>query len=270
MTAPQNGNTTPPGSDVPPATDAPATSGVPPAREAPAGGAVPPATDAAAASGVLPTNEAPATSGSPSASTVPPAPPPAWLTNASPSAKDALLGSMTMLVAAVIVHDVARGRIVLLRRGRGSPFGHGLWDLPVGKCEPGEPVTAAAVRELREETGLVVAPEALTLAHVLHAGVGTGAPNGYLTVVFATRTWSGEPENREPGKHDHVGWVQLDALPREFVPSTQKVLQSWLAGWPGPTLHRWDRAAHRLGDPTPARPGTGRGANQEGAAAAIP
>ena len=155
-------------------------------------------------------------------------------------AGDVPAGSMTMLVAAVIVHDAARDRIVLLRRGRGSPFGHGLWDLPAGKCEAGEPVTAAAVRELREETGLVVDPAALTLVHVLHAGVGTGTPNGYLTVVFAARTWSGEPENREPGKHDHVGWVQLGVLPGELVPSTDKVLRGWRAGRLGPTLHRWD------------------------------
>ncbi|MBY8877692.1 NUDIX domain-containing protein [Actinacidiphila acidipaludis] len=147
---------------------------------------------------------------------------------------------MTVLVAAVIVHDTARDRIVLLRRGAGSPFGHGLWDLPAGKCEPAEPVTHAAVRELREETGLVVDPQALTLAHVLHAGTGVGAPNGYLTVAFAARAWSGEPENREPGKHDHVGWVRLDALPRELVPSADKVLRGWRAGLPGPTLHRWD------------------------------
>ncbi|SEN26653.1 NUDIX domain-containing protein [Actinacidiphila rubida] len=146
----------------------------------------------------------------------------------------------TLLVAAVIVHDAARDRIVVLRRGRGSSFGHGLWDLPLGKVEPGEPVTAAAVRELREETGLVVAPEALTLAHVLHAGAGTGTPHGYLTVVFAATAWSGEPENREPDRHDDVRWAELDSLPREFVPSTEKIVRAWRAGLVGPTLHRWE------------------------------
>jgi len=149
-------------------------------------------------------------------------------------------GSMTLLVVSVIVHDAARDRIVLLRRGPGSSFGNGLWDLPTGKCEPGEPVTAAAVRELREETGLVVVPEALTLVHVLHAGAGTGTPNGYLTVVFAAGAWTGEPENREPAKHDHVGWAQLDSLPQEFVRSTERILRGWRAGRLGPTLHRWD------------------------------
>ncbi|WP_371516604.1 NUDIX domain-containing protein [Kitasatospora sp. NBC_01300] len=41
----------------------------------------------------------------------------------------------------------------------------GTWDLPVGKSEPGEPITETAVRELSEEAGRVVASEDLQLAN---------------------------------------------------------------------------------------------------------
>jgi 8-oxo-dGTP diphosphatase len=51
------------------------------------------------------------------------------------------------------VHDAA-GRLLLIRRGR-EP-GRGLWSLPGGRVERGETVAAAAVREVREETGLDV------------------------------------------------------------------------------------------------------------------
>lgn len=37
------------------------------------------------------------------------------------------------------------------------------WDIPKGQMEPGESYVETAIRELREETGLVVAPEQLTL-----------------------------------------------------------------------------------------------------------
>lgn len=156
-----------------------------------------------------------------------------------PPALAPALESMTLLVAAVIVHDKATHRVVLLQRGENAKFGQGLWDLPVGKSEPGEPVTRTAVRELYEETGLVVKPESLTVAHVIHAAWGVEAPNGFLTVVFATHEWEGEPENREPGKHSQVRWTDADAVPEAFVPSTEGALRSYLEGTVHVSLHGW-------------------------------
>ncbi|HWG00878.1 MAG TPA: NUDIX domain-containing protein [Trebonia sp.] len=48
------------------------------------------------------------------------------------------------------------GRLLLIRRGH-EP-GKGLWSVPGGKIESGEPDGAALVREVREETGLDVRP----------------------------------------------------------------------------------------------------------------
>lgn len=151
------------------------------------------------------------------------------------------LDSMTLLAAAVVVHDPAARRVVMLRRGPRAKFGRGLWDVPVGKCDAGEPVTRAAVRELREETGLVVDPADLRLAHVVHGARGAEAPNGFLTLVFVVERWSGEPVNREPEKHSEVRWVELDALPGELVLSADETLAACLNGEPAAvTLHGWD------------------------------
>jgi len=137
---------------------------------------------------------------------------------------------MTLLVAAVIVHDRAEGRVVLIQRGEKAKFGRGMWDLPVGKNEPGEPVTDTAVRELYEETGIVVAAESLKVVHLIHAARGVEAPHGFLTVVFVADKWSGEPENREPLKHAQVRWVQVDAVPEEFVRGNGQALRQYLDG----------------------------------------
>jgi 8-oxo-dGTP diphosphatase len=51
------------------------------------------------------------------------------------------------------------GRLLLIRR-RNEP-GAGLWSLPGGRVEPGETDQQAVVREVREETGLVVTCGAL-------------------------------------------------------------------------------------------------------------
>jgi len=61
---------------------------------------------------------------------------------------------MIRCVGAVINDD--RGRLLLIKRGH-EP-GLGLWSLPGGRVEPGESDAQALIRELREETGLAVAP----------------------------------------------------------------------------------------------------------------
>jgi 8-oxo-dGTP pyrophosphatase MutT (NUDIX family) len=54
----------------------------------------------------------------------------------------------------VIVTD---GKRILLGHATRSPR----WDIPKGTADPGEDFTVAAVRELREETGLVAQPDEL-------------------------------------------------------------------------------------------------------------
>ncbi|MFC3573815.1 NUDIX domain-containing protein [Streptomyces yaanensis] len=146
---------------------------------------------------------------------------------------------MTLLVAAVIVHDKGTNRVVLLQRSQNAKFAQGMWDLPVGKSEPGEPITETAVRELYEETGLIVKPEALKVAHIIHGAWGVEAPNGFLTVVFAADEWTGEPKNLEPRKHDQVCWVDADAIPEGFVDTTASALRRYLTGGSEVSLDGW-------------------------------
>jgi mutator protein MutT len=67
-------------------------------------------------------------------------------------------------VGAVIVED---GRVLLVRRGTEPLKGH--WSVPGGLVELGEGLLDAVVREVREETGLVVAPvELIELLDRIH------------------------------------------------------------------------------------------------------
>ena len=156
-----------------------------------------------------------------------------------PKALKPALESMTLLVAAVIVHDKATNRVALLQRSDQAKFAQGMWDLPVGKSEPGEPITQTAARELHEETGLTVDPRTLKVAHVIHSAWGVEAPNGFLTVVFVAHEWSGELENREPRKHAQVRWVDVDAIPSAFVETTASALDRYLTGGPQVSLDGW-------------------------------
>lgn len=57
-------------------------------------------------------------------------------------------------VGAVIKNP--EGRLLLIQRGH-EP-GKGLWSVPGGRVEDGESDSEALVREVREETGLIVSP----------------------------------------------------------------------------------------------------------------
>jgi ADP-ribose pyrophosphatase YjhB (NUDIX family)/GNAT superfamily N-acetyltransferase len=84
-------------------------------------------------------------------------------------------------IGAVVVEQ---DRLLLVRRGE-EP-GRGKWSLPGGRVEPGEPLAAALVREVREETGLEVTPGPF-LGHVERIGPG------YHFVILDFRAQALEP-----------------------------------------------------------------------------
>ena len=82
-----------------------------------------------------------------------------------------------------------RGDAVLLIR-RGTPPRLGEWSLPGGRIEPGERAIQAALRELREETG--VEAEMLGLVDVVD-GLFPEHGRHYVLIDYAARWLSGEP-----------------------------------------------------------------------------
>ena len=84
------------------------------------------------------------------------------------------VGKDTLLVPAATgcIRDT-QGRVLLVRRSDEE----GLWGFPGGAMEPGESAASAAVREVREETGLVVEPVAL-IGIYSDPGFAFAFPNG--------------------------------------------------------------------------------------------
>ena len=107
------------------------------------------------------------------------------------------------------------GRLLLLRQPPGRS-----WGLPAGLLKKAEPPAVGAARELAEESGVVIAPEALTPA-VPNAIVH---PKGWVDTVFmASVPASTNPLVVDGGEVLEAGWFPLDDLP-PLTPNTAILL----------------------------------------------
>jgi 8-oxo-dGTP diphosphatase len=105
---------------------------------------------------------------------------------------------------------VLRGSTVLLVE-RAKPPRAGLWSLPGGHIEAGEPAAAAALRELAEETGITA--EMVGLVDILDVITrdGAGALTAhFLLAVFCGRWTAGEPVAASDSRN--ACFVPLDGL----------------------------------------------------------
>lgn len=105
--------------------------------------------------------------------------------------------------------------VLLTQRRDTNPLFDGRWHLPSGKLDADESVLSAAVREAKEEVGVVVDPTDLRHVHTLHVN-GSG-PEPRLGLFFEARCWTGEPINCEPDKCFAVRWFAFDALPDQLI-----------------------------------------------------
>jgi 8-oxo-dGTP diphosphatase len=107
-------------------------------------------------------------------------------------------------VGAVVVDD---GRVLVMRRA--GAHGADLWGLPGGHQEFGESPERTAVREVAEETGLVVAVTArLGFTDDPMPDIG----RHYVTLFLACSRITGEPRLMEPEKATALEWMTIDEL----------------------------------------------------------
>lgn len=126
------------------------------------------------------------------------------------------------------VHVVCEraGEVLLMRRA-GTGFFDGLYSLPGGHVEAGESICAAAVRELREETGLSTAAAELEWLGVVHRRSDTNRIDFFVRAAC----WTGEPRICEPDKCDRLEWHRPDHLAVPLVAYVDAALRQSHAPW---------------------------------------
>jgi len=121
---------------------------------------------------------------------------------------------------------VRNGQVLLVRR-TAEPF-RGYWDIPGGFCEADEHPADAAIREVREETGLEI-----ELIGLLGMWVDEYEGRTTLNVHYLARTLSRRIVLGSDA--DGAAWFAPDALPQRIAfDNSRRALAAWVGGDPAP------------------------------------
>jgi 8-oxo-dGTP diphosphatase len=135
--------------------------------------------------------------------------------------------SDTRFTVPVAVHLflIRDGSVLLLRRAN-TGYEDGNYSVPAGHLDGNEEVTSAAIREAREEIGIVLARSAVSVVGVMHQRSHVE----YIDFFVTASAWSGEIVNAEPHKCDELAWYSLDTLPANTIPYIRRALDIYRRG----------------------------------------
>lgn len=125
----------------------------------------------------------------------------------------------------MLVHDTAADRYLMEREYRvGSDrYAYGI---PAGLMDPGEDVLQAALRELREETGVAPADEAAMRVDMVgdyYSSEGMSDELAHIMVIHLDR-WRAVPRHLDRDEHVWSAWVDWEELNAVGVTASNSII----------------------------------------------
>lgn len=104
------------------------------------------------------------------------------------------------------------------------------YGLPSGKVEKNEAFVAAAIREAKEEIGIVIKSGDLRHVLTMHRKKPKDNDNEWVDMFFEVGSYEGEPYNAEPHIHSELAWLDIHNLPENVIPNVKEALKQIEAG----------------------------------------
>lgn len=125
----------------------------------------------------------------------------------------------------VIIQNEKGEILIGKRKGGLAP----MYSIPGGHLENGETFEAAAIKEVFEETGMVIQnPKVICVTNNLRTYKNEG--KHYVSVSLYTNEYDGAPVIMEPDKCDGWAWYSLDNLPQPQFDASEFALACFVGG----------------------------------------
>lgn len=116
-----------------------------------------------------------------------------------------------------------RKNTILLSERKNTGYMDGWFSLPAGHIEDGETLTDGTIREIQEETGILLRRKDVRLVHVMHRR----SNDIRMDFFFLVKSWNGEPTNTEPDKCSRLQWFPVKRLPEHTIPYIKEAIEKY-------------------------------------------
>lgn len=117
-----------------------------------------------------------------------------------------------------------REGMILLARRFNTGYADGMYQMPSGHVELDEYPSEAAIREAKEEVGVIIDPKDVEFVHSSFRINRDDSAGDYVDFFFRASAWKGEPFNAEPEKCDDVRWFPINGLPENVIPVVREII----------------------------------------------